>query len=159
MSTSPAIVNAIPYEGETVPSCYSAMCPGYLWEKHIDPCPCFSESATRDLSPPPSLVPAGKVFNSAVLRHPALFVLRQNSRKGEWAPNRVRGRRALELGAGMGLGGMALALLGAIVVSTDVEAVMPLLRLNYNNNLSPSSLRSARTNPALSYICFSICIV
>lgn len=70
-------------------------------------------------------------------------LLPQNSRKGEWARNRVCGKKALELGAGMGLGGMALALLGVDVVSTDVEAVMPLLQLNYSNNMSPSSLRSA----------------
>lgn len=37
----------------------------------------------------------------------------QNSRRGDFSRAKVRGKRALELGAGMGLAGMALALLGA----------------------------------------------
>lgn len=36
----------------------------------------------------------------------------QNSRRGDFSRAKVRGRRVLELGAGMGLAGMAMALLG-----------------------------------------------
>lgn len=38
----------------------------------------------------------------------------QNSRKGEFSRQRLKGKRAIELGAGMGLGGFAMAMLGAI---------------------------------------------
>lgn len=33
-------------------------------------------------------------------------------RKGEWSRSKVSGKTAIELGAGMGLGGLALAMLG-----------------------------------------------
>lgn len=55
---------------------------------------------------------------------------------------RVRGRRAVELGAGMGLAGMAFALLGAEVVLTDFgDAVLGLLRRNADANLSAAALK------------------
>ena len=41
----------------------------------------------------------------------------------------------------MGLGGLALAMLGADVVLADVAEVLPLLRTNYERNLSPAALR------------------
>ena len=53
------------------------------------------------------------------LAHPALLrasptpLRLQNSRRGEYSRCKMRGKRALELGAGMGLAGMALAILGA----------------------------------------------
>lgn len=50
------------------------------------------------------------VFSSACIR-PAIGL--QNSRRGDFSRPKIRGKRALELGAGMGLAGMALALLGA----------------------------------------------
>lgn len=42
----------------------------------------------------------------------ASLVYMQNARKGEFARHKVKGKRALELGSGMGLGGLALAMLG-----------------------------------------------
>lgn len=55
---------------------------------------------------------------------------------------RARGRRAIELGAGMGLAGMDFSLLGASVVLTDVgEDVLSLLRRNVDTNLTPSALK------------------
>jgi hypothetical protein len=55
----------------------------------------------------------------------------------------MKGKRAVELGAGMGLGGLAFSMLGCDVLLTDVAAVLPLLRRNYENNLSPAVLRGA----------------
>jgi predicted nicotinamide N-methyase len=52
---------------------------------------------------------------SIVLAH----FLARNARKGEFARHKVKGKRALELGSGMGLGGLALAMLGEEVLGTD----------------------------------------
>eukprot|EP00198_Chlamydomonas_reinhardtii_P003232 XP_001692568.1 predicted protein [Chlamydomonas reinhardtii] len=68
----------------------------------------------------------------------------KNIRKGDFARSKVRGKRALELGAGMGLAGMAFAMVGANVVLTDTADVLPLLRINYETNLSPAAVRLAR---------------
>jgi Lysine methyltransferase len=40
--------------------------------------------------------------------------LARNARKGEFARHKVKGKHALELGSGMGLGGLALAMLGEL---------------------------------------------
>lgn len=66
---------------------------------------------------------------------------RQNIRKGDFSRPKVRGKRAIDLGSGMGLAGLALALVGADVVLTDVAEVLPLLRRNSEANLSPAALR------------------
>ncbi|KAG2429921.1 hypothetical protein HXX76_010701 [Chlamydomonas incerta] len=68
----------------------------------------------------------------------------KNIRKGDFARSKVRGKRALELGAGMGLAGMAFAMVGANVVLTDTADVLPLLRINYETNMSPAAVRLAR---------------
>lgn len=66
----------------------------------------------------------------------------KNARKGEFSRVKARGRRCVELGAGMGLAGMAFALLGADVVLTDTtEPVLALLRRNAEANMAPAALR------------------
>ncbi|PNH06976.1 Methyltransferase-like protein 21D, partial [Tetrabaena socialis] len=67
-----------------------------------------------------------------------------NIRKGEFARAKMRGKKAIELGAGMGLAGMAFAMVGADVVLTDTLDVLDLLRINYESNLSPAAVRLAR---------------
>ncbi|GAB4813580.1 hypothetical protein N2152v2_000626 [Parachlorella kessleri] len=67
--------------------------------------------------------------------------LEKNSRRGDFSRQRCRGRRCLELGSGMGLGGLAFALLGAHVTLTDLGPVLPLLARNYQQNLAPAVLR------------------
>ncbi|KAL6754414.1 putative methyltransferase-domain-containing protein [Haematococcus lacustris] len=63
-------------------------------------------------------------------------LLEKNMRKGgDFSQVRVAGKRAIELGAGMGLGGMALALMGAQVTLTDTAEVLPMLRRNCEGNL------------------------
>ena len=65
----------------------------------------------------------------------------QNAKKGDFARHRLKGKRAIELGSGMGLGGFAFALLGCDTTVTDTAEVVSLLQRNYENNLSPAALR------------------
>lgn len=67
----------------------------------------------------------------------------QNAKKGDFARHRLKGKRAIELGSGMGLGGFAFALLGCDITVTDTAEVVSLLQRNYENNLSPAALRGA----------------
>ncbi len=62
-------------------------------------------------------------------------------RKGEFSRAKLAGKRAIELGAGMGLGGIALALLDMEVVLTDMKDVLPLLRRNCEINLGVGKVR------------------
>jgi predicted nicotinamide N-methyase len=78
---------------------------------------------------------------SIVLAH----FLARNARKGEFARHKVKGKHALELGSGMGLGGLALAMLGCNVVLTDLPSVLPRLQRNYEMNLSKSALTASRS--------------
>lgn len=57
--------------------------------------------------------------------------LDRNQARGELSRKKVHNKRCLELGAGMGLSGFGMALLGAAeVVQTDQKEVLPLLRAN-----------------------------
>lgn len=64
----------------------------------------------------------------------------QNARKGEFSRQRLKGKYAIELGAGMGLCSLAFAAMGANVLSTDIASVLPLLEHNCSSNLMPSAL-------------------
>jgi predicted nicotinamide N-methyase len=62
-------------------------------------------------------------------------------RKGEFSKPKMKGKRVLELGAGMGLGGIAFALLGAEVILTDTADVVPLLKRNCEYNLGTKAVQ------------------
>lgn len=65
----------------------------------------------------------------------------RNARKGELSRARVSGKRVVDLGSGAGVAGLALALLGADVILTDVAPVLPLLRTNADVNIGPAARR------------------
>ncbi|XP_071711661.1 uncharacterized protein [Rutidosis leptorrhynchoides] len=62
--------------------------------------------------------------------------LEKNCRKGRFCPSKLKGKRVIELGAGCGVAGFGLALLGCDVVSTDQVEVLPLLMRNVERNTS-----------------------
>ena len=63
------------------------------------------------------------------------YVEKQSAKRGEFATSRLRGKRVLELGAGMGLGGIAMCALGCDVVLTDRKEVLGLLQNNVDKNV------------------------
>ena len=70
--------------------------------------------------------------------------MEKNARKGsELSRPRLAGKKVLELGAGMGLGGLAAAALGAEVELTDVAEVLPLLRQNAEALMGKASLATS----------------
>ncbi|GAQ81687.1 hypothetical protein KFL_000880010 [Klebsormidium nitens] len=69
--------------------------------------------------------------------------LERNENKGEFSRKKLAGKRALELGAGCGLAGMGLCLLGCHVVTTDQRDVLPLLQQNIDWNVSSAVLSAA----------------
>uniref|UniRef100_A0A0D9VMQ4 Uncharacterized protein n=1 Tax=Leersia perrieri TaxID=77586 RepID=A0A0D9VMQ4_9ORYZ len=62
--------------------------------------------------------------------------LEKNSRKGRFCPSKLKGKKVIELGAGCGLAGFGMALLGCDVVTTDQVEVLPLLMRNVERNKS-----------------------
>eukprot|EP00210_Caulerpa_lentillifera_P000716 g693.t1 len=65
----------------------------------------------------------------------------KNASRGNFSREKVRKFRAIELGSGVGLGGIALALLGCQHVTlTDKLELLPLITNNINANLSKSAL-------------------
>uniref|UniRef100_A0A7N0RCI7 Uncharacterized protein n=1 Tax=Kalanchoe fedtschenkoi TaxID=63787 RepID=A0A7N0RCI7_KALFE len=55
--------------------------------------------------------------------------LERNCRRGRFSPSKLKGKRVIELGAGM-------ALLGCDVITTDQKEVLPLLSRNVERNIS-----------------------
>ncbi|XP_058076607.1 uncharacterized protein LOC131225159 isoform X4 [Magnolia sinica] len=82
-----------------------------------------------------------------VLGHQLQFAQEKNSRKGRFCPMKLKGKRAIELGAGCGLAGFGLALLGCNLVSTDQIEVLPLLMRNIERNTS--RIKQSNPNSAL----------
>ncbi|XP_021766436.1 protein-lysine methyltransferase METTL21D-like isoform X1 [Chenopodium quinoa] len=62
--------------------------------------------------------------------------LERNSRKGRFCPSKLKGKRVIELGAGCGVAGFGMAMLGCEVVTTDQKEVLPLLQRNVERNTS-----------------------
>ncbi|KAF5819827.1 putative lysine methyltransferase, S-adenosyl-L-methionine-dependent methyltransferase [Helianthus annuus] len=62
--------------------------------------------------------------------------LEKNCRKGKFSPSKLKGKRVIELGAGCGVAGFGMAMLGCDVVSTDQVEVLPLLMRNVERNTS-----------------------
>ncbi|XP_020592262.1 protein N-lysine methyltransferase METTL21A isoform X2 [Phalaenopsis equestris] len=82
--------------------------------------------------------PNSKHLGTTVWDSSMVFIkfLEKNSRKGRFSPSKLKGKRAIELGAGCGLAGLGMALLGCDVVSTDQIEVLPLLMKNVERNTS-----------------------
>ncbi|XP_015688928.1 protein N-lysine methyltransferase METTL21A [Oryza brachyantha] len=82
--------------------------------------------------------PNSKHLGTTVWDASMVFVkfLEKNSRKGRFCPSKLKGKRVIELGAGCGLAGLGMALLGCDVVTTDQVEVLPLLLRNAERNRS-----------------------
>ncbi|KAJ8459405.1 hypothetical protein OPV22_032331 [Ensete ventricosum] len=89
--------------------------------------------------------PNSKHLGTTVWDASMVFVkfLEKNCRKGRFCPSKLKGKRAIELGAGCGLAGLGMALLGSNVISTDQTEVLPLLMRNVERNTS----RMMQANP------------
>lgn len=80
--------------------------------------------------------PNSKHLGTTVWDASMVFVkfLEKNCRKGQFSPSKLKGKRVIELGAGCGLAGFGMALLGCDVVATDQTEVLPLLMRNVERN-------------------------
>ncbi|XP_028944425.1 uncharacterized protein [Malus domestica] len=82
--------------------------------------------------------PNSKHLGTTVWDASLVFVkfLEKNCRKGRFSPPKMKGKRVIELGAGCGVAGFGMALLGCDVVTTDQVEVLPLLMRNVERNTS-----------------------
>ncbi|ONI00884.1 hypothetical protein PRUPE_6G109400 [Prunus persica] len=82
--------------------------------------------------------PNSKHLGTTVWDASLVFVkfLEKNCRKGRFSPAKLKGKRVIELGAGCGVAGFGMALLGCDVVMTDQVEVLPLLMRNVERNTS-----------------------
>ncbi|XP_022750021.1 protein N-lysine methyltransferase METTL21A-like isoform X2 [Durio zibethinus] len=80
--------------------------------------------------------PNSKHLGTTVWDTSMVFAKFLNCRKGRFCPSKLKGKRVVELGAGCGVAGFGMALLGCDVVSTDQIEVVPLLRRNVERNTS-----------------------
>ncbi|KAJ7981052.1 Protein N-lysine methyltransferase [Quillaja saponaria] len=82
--------------------------------------------------------PNSKHLGTTVWDASLVFVkfLEKNCRKGRFSQSRLKGKRVLELGAGCGVAGFGMALLGCDVIATDQIEVLPLLKRNVERNIS-----------------------
>lgn len=82
--------------------------------------------------------PNSKHLGTTVWDASLVFVkfLEKNCRKGRFSPSKLKGKRVIELGAGCGVAGFGMALLGCDVVTTDQVEVLPLLMRNVERNTS-----------------------
>ncbi|KAJ8751393.1 hypothetical protein K2173_016593 [Erythroxylum novogranatense] len=90
--------------------------------------------------------PNSKHLGTTVWDASIVFIkfLEKNCRKGRFCPSKLKGKRAIELGAGCGVAGFGMAMLGCNVVSTDQVDVLPLLVRNVERNTS----RILQTDPS-----------
>lgn len=89
--------------------------------------------------------PNSKHLGTTVWDASVVFVkyLEKNCRKGRFCPSKLKGKRVIELGAGCGVAGFGMALLGCNVITTDQIEVLPLLKRNVEWN----TLRISQMNP------------
>ncbi|KAI3997114.1 hypothetical protein MKX01_008958 [Papaver californicum] len=82
--------------------------------------------------------PNSKHLGTTVWDASMVFVkfLERNCRKGRFSPAKLKGKRVIELGAGCGVAGFGMAMLGCDVVTTDQIEVLPLLMRNVDRNTS-----------------------
>ncbi|XP_026439890.1 protein N-lysine methyltransferase METTL21A-like isoform X2 [Papaver somniferum] len=82
--------------------------------------------------------PNSKHLGTTVWDASMVFVkfLERNCRKGKFCPAKLKGKRVIELGAGCGVAGFGMAMLGCDVVTTDQVEVLPLLMRNVDRNTS-----------------------
>lgn len=82
--------------------------------------------------------PNSKHHGTTVWDASMVFVkfLEKNRRKGRFSPSKLEGKRVIELGAGCGVAGFGMAMLGCDVISTDQVEVLPLLMRNIERNTS-----------------------
>ncbi|XP_054811580.1 uncharacterized protein LOC129312850 isoform X2 [Prosopis cineraria] len=80
-----------------------------------------------------------------ILGHELQFSQEKNCRKGKFSPAKLKGKRVIELGAGCGVSGFGMALLGCDVIVTDQKEILPILQRNVERNIS----RVMQKNPDL----------